>query len=199
MNEPRRVRYPGDNDPMMHLLAAMISPRDSIERSEAEGQRRLVASTQLPIEGTEGDAAAKWEAMGVRLGEKTDELFRNVVLPAGWKFKPSEHSMWSYLHDNKGRRRASIFYKAAFYDRRASCSIDRRFSVQRDYAHKGSIRHQAKDGDAVLFTSSEHPDAPRLEWDAHDKLTEDQRAECSAWLDANRPGWSDPAREWEIA
>lgn len=92
----------------------------AIEASEARGQRELVASTQLPVEMSREDRA-KLEAAGVKLGKPLpdDGLFCNAELPKGWRLQPTDHSMWSKLIDAEGNERASIFYKAAFYDRRA--------------------------------------------------------------------------------
>jgi hypothetical protein len=61
------------------------------------------------------------EAAGVKFGAavKGDPMFTYVELPAGWKKRSTGHAMWSDLVDDKGRKRASIFYKAAFYDRSA--------------------------------------------------------------------------------
>src|SRR6185436_8068032 len=42
----------------------------------------------------------------------------------------TDHSMYTDLVDDKGRVRASIFYKAAFYDRKADISFKRRFSIR---------------------------------------------------------------------
>jgi hypothetical protein len=91
-----------------------------IEASEARGQQELAGSQQLP---TKIDAASKTalEVAGVKFGEPTpgDPLFRSATLPKGWQVKPTDHSMWSDLLDETGKKRASIFYKAAFYDRDA--------------------------------------------------------------------------------
>lgn len=88
-----------------------------IEASEAHGQRELAASSQLPTQGL-SELATKFgiEIVGPSQG---DGLFTDVRLPAGWQVKPTEHSMWSDLIDDTGTKRASIFYKAAFYDRDA--------------------------------------------------------------------------------
>ena len=53
-----------------------------------------------------------------------DALFQYVTLPEGWHKQPTEHSMWSHLLDDKDRKRASIFYKAAFYDRSAQLHLE---------------------------------------------------------------------------
>ena len=67
--------------------------------------------------------------MGIVFGEDVDDLFVSCVLPEGWSKRPTDHSMWSDLVDNKDRVRARIFYKAAFYDRRAYLSTETRFIV----------------------------------------------------------------------
>lgn len=58
-----------------------------------------------------------------------DNLFIKVKLPEKWKIERTDHHMWSNLLDEKGRRRASIFYKAVFYDREAFISFQRRFGL----------------------------------------------------------------------
>lgn len=103
-------------DPMLHLLGSMSDGSGYITGMEAQGQRQLVGSEQLPIDsgGDEG-----YEALGLVFGAPSDDLFRAAILPQGWTKAPTDHSMWSKVVDEKGRERISIFYKAAFYDRRA--------------------------------------------------------------------------------
>ena len=92
----------------------------AIETQEEIGQKQLVESEVLP---TKGDKKTKetLEAMGVVFKEpvKDDPLFTNVLLPKGWKKVKTDHSMWSDLVNETGKKIASIFYKAAFYDRDA--------------------------------------------------------------------------------
>ncbi len=91
-----------------------------IEGQERAGQAQLVHSDQLPTDMSADDQAA-FEALGFRFGETDggDRLFRPATLPDGWKKEGADHAMWSYIVDDLGRRRVAIFYKAAFYDRRA--------------------------------------------------------------------------------
>lgn len=98
------------------------NPR-AIEAQEKRGQQEFVANEQLPAK-CPADLKATLEAAGVKFGSATpgDELFVLAVLPPGWKKVPTDHSMWSTLVDDKGVKRASIFYKAAFYDRDAFLS-----------------------------------------------------------------------------
>lgn len=90
----------------------------AIEAQEQEGQEQLAASSQLPVKGMTPEAAAKHGISIVKLSEG-DPLFLDVKLPDGWMIQPTSHHMWSDLLDASGDKVASIFYKAAFYDRSA--------------------------------------------------------------------------------
>lgn len=92
----------------------------AIKAQEKRGQQELVSSTQLPTKCAP-ELKARLVAAGVVFGAETpgDPLFCSAILPKGWKKEGSDHDMWSYLVDGKGIKQASIFYKAAFYDRDA--------------------------------------------------------------------------------
>lgn len=112
------------NDPLnaMLFLAEAMGPGGSdraIENQEKRAQQELVNSDRLPTESK--DANADFIALGFTLGDPdpADPLFRPAALPQGWKREASDHDMWSYIVDSLGRRRVSIFYKGAFYDRSA--------------------------------------------------------------------------------
>jgi hypothetical protein len=98
--------------------AEVASTPGGIEAQEAAGQAMLCASAQLPKKML-GCTRESLEALGFKFGADVDELFVTCTLPAGWKKKATDHSMHSDLVDEQGRTRAGIFYKAAFYDRRA--------------------------------------------------------------------------------
>ena len=97
------------------------NPR-AIENQEAKGQREFVISDVLP---SVIDDQKALEEMGVKLGDHVegDDMFRYAQLPAGWKKRATDHSMWSELIDNEGAVRARMFYKAAFYDRHANLTV----------------------------------------------------------------------------
>lgn len=101
-----------------HPLIKLVTASGGIEAQEAQGQRQLVGSTQLPVKGNHDP---KFAEMGIIFGASTpdDPLFCEATLPAGWSKRATDHSMWSEIVDEIGKVRASIFYKAAFYDRDA--------------------------------------------------------------------------------
>lgn len=95
----------------------------AIEAQESRGQKELCASNQLPKTDGYYDVKEEYEKIGIKVIKETesDNIWYDVILPVGWKIEPTDHSMWSKLLDDEGKTRASIFYKAAFYDR--SCHI----------------------------------------------------------------------------
>jgi hypothetical protein len=99
------------------------SPETFIAGQERAGQHQLVNSDRLPSEFM-GDRA-EWEALGFTFGEPDpgDPLFMPATLPPGWGRKAGEHSMGSSIVDTLGRERVSVFYKAAFYDRKAHMNL----------------------------------------------------------------------------
>lgn len=112
------------------LLDAMPG---GIETSEKRGQAKLVASTKLPVDGLENPVFKK---MGIKFGppDEDDPLFCEAELPAGWKLVPArDSSYWSYVTDETETIRASVFYKAAFYDRKARISPEKRIKIEVDY------------------------------------------------------------------
>lgn len=154
-----------------------------IEASEARGQAELVRSSVLPAQM--GDQRAAFEALGFRFGEPVDgdPLFIHALLPPGWSKAPSDHDMWSHVLDEKGRKRAAVFYKAAFYDRRANMSLVRRYSIECEYSKPSYdiVRVWVADGatgDEIWSQAGGTREAAR------------------AWLDANRPDHRDVVASW---
>lgn len=112
-------------DPARALLfvATAMGPGGTdgaIQEQERAGQAQLVNSDRLPAD-LNGDSISSFEALGFTFGhpDPRDPLFHPAALPEDWKREASDHDMWSYIVDHLGRRRVAVFYKAAFYDRRA--------------------------------------------------------------------------------
>lgn len=190
------------DDQLGNFMAASLS--GGIERQEKEGQTRFVASDKLPIDGVDKNRQ-QLEALGFKFGSIVDKIFIECTLPQGWKKVASEHSMWSYLHDDKGRERAAIFFKAAFYDYNAhirftqavqyKCMLtDGRGRYDHNYgtavSYVGVVTHQGKE----VFCSSEIKVIDQLAgWDASDKLNEIARA----WMIEHYPNHTDSFTYWD--
>lgn len=183
--------------------ALVASTPGGIERQEKRGQQQFVASDELP-RTMRGLTQANLEALGFKFDDKqTDDLFIGCTMPDGWKKVATEHHMWSHLLDDKGRKRASIFYKAAFYDRSAHMDACTFYNVVTDYltaddqlfdfAAKGSPakrRSVVRDANgSVLFETDAVP------YKDYAASSVSQQA-CSEWLDRERPQWKDCLAYW---
>lgn len=182
-------------DPNMRHWVLSGNPA-AIENQEREGQKQLVNSDVLPS-GSEKGAIEVLTKAGVKFGPLVpdDSLFQFVELPNGWKKVPTAHDMWSHLLDEKGRKRASIFYKAAFYDRRAGLNIERRYSFAFDYQKKeseGICLANVYDCGVVIYTT-EPVKVVGKSWESAE-LTEKS---AKTWLDANFPDWENPSAYWD--
>lgn len=108
---------------------------NAIENQEKQGQVELLVSCQLPsCMSFQKSALDNYKKLGIKvLGvSKGDDIFVDVELPAGWSKQTTESHYWTNLLDEKGRVRASFFYKAAFYDRSAHIDFNRRLSYRTD-------------------------------------------------------------------
>lgn len=118
----KRITNTGQKEVNPHWLGG--GNPNAIEAQEARGQKELLQSMQLPIDVPPVDKQKLIDA-GVIFGEVSagDKMFMDAVLPKGWSKRATDHSMWSELVDDKGEVRAKIFYKAAYYDRRAFMNV----------------------------------------------------------------------------
>jgi len=106
------------------IRTAIDSTPEGIEASEKRGQQSFVKQEILPRHTTmERDSREIIESLGIEITGNADDLFYTVKLPDGWQKVAEDHAMWSKLVDEQGRERASMFYKAAFYDRNAHISL----------------------------------------------------------------------------
>lgn len=174
-----------------------------IEAQEKAGQLEQAGTQTLPLDvgqrynGKIEDARKPWETLGFRFGKAVDDIFVEAAFPAGWKKVPTDHSMWSDIVDDKGRKRGSIFYKAAFYDRSAHAHLSCRFSVREVYEGPRVIRIEDACGEVKREIAGEDTDG--LNGEAFHKAydgNETKRRELFAWLKENYPECENPTAYW---
>lgn len=202
--EAYRQGLDGASDVLMSMAGGM-STGQAIERQEAQGQKHLVQQDLLPVR-------APWdklEALGFRKLDEGDGVLCQATLPEGWEKRASDHSMWSYIYDEQGRERASVFYKAAFYDQRARLSLTCRFSCGErsvggydnpdfmDAPCEGYVQDCGADiwvSEEKLARPADRHDreAAMAYYDAQERL----RKAAAAWLAERYPDCDDPLAYW---
>lgn len=164
-----------------------IDPSKAIEDQERKGQLIILEKCRIPINvnygipdhirfvGISDDmeyeerkriadknkiefVKQQYERMGIKIVKQYDDLFYSVELPEGWKVEATDHHMWNNLFDDKGRRRANFFYKAAFYDRDAFINFEHRYSFKicpfDDYQSDASYEERKFKPWKVFFTDN---------------------------------------------
>jgi len=166
-----------------HMLR--VCEPGGIEWQEQQGQNELVQSDVLPTRMSP-ETKTILEKWGIVFGKpvEDDEIFTEVKLPEGWHKKATDHSMWSRLCDNKGRERASIFYKAAFYDRRTDLYLKCRIEMSSVYieSQQRSYSVVKKDGEIIFEGSQDYNQSQK---------------DCEEWLKANYPDYRNPEAYWK--
>lgn len=222
-------------DAMLYAMEGK-NPSKAIENQERRGQQSVVRNQRLPKKLNDhsvpydvrwkglGDDKSweerheiftknnieytkqQYEKMGITVVEEYDDLFWNVTLPEGWKIEATDHSMWNNLFDNKGRKRANFFYKAAFYDRDAFINFDTRYHLRvehvadfdtTDYEEwkKSDYRGFVKDGEKIIHSTSTYP--------ATGKYKTDNKTEKVLWeylenyMKENYPDWENINAYWD--
>lgn len=193
-------------------LAALTMGTQAIEMQERHGQQQIVSSqARLPVKMHKGiDDRDPKEVLekcggvvfGNREGDSDKAIFYEVTLPSGWSIQPTDHSMWTKLVDDQGRERASIFYKAAFYDRDAFLRLSCRYSTDMFYVEEPedqpgtealACRGVVRDGRRIIHVTE------RCETGAEKKAAfgnEKARAASRAWLFEHFPLANDPTAYW---
>lgn len=173
--------------------AAIASRPGGIEAQERSGQQALVGSMDMPKELHPSREA--FEKLGFTFGDDVDELFVKATLPAGWTRSATSHAMHSDILDGHGRKRVGIFYKAAFYDRRADANLVNRFHVRLLYGEerpdlpKDMEMYAVFDCDKIIHVADPHPSG---NWQIDDA----RRNEAFGWLKSRYPDIDDPTANW---
>lgn len=169
--------------------AIVASTPGGIEGQEKAGQAMLTLKfNQLPKDGMDRYRDAL-ERLGFKIGKDTDDIFVSVTAPEGWTLRPSDHSMWSYIHDEQGRKRGSVFYKAAFYDRSAHFSLQPRYAAGGDYRDKGQRFSSVKDTATGAVLIEYGPTEDYTQSEKEDRV-------CMDWLTAQFPDWQNVEAYW---
>ena len=168
-------------------------------KHSAKTARAQRTSDTLPTQTKHANDRKVLRKAGVKFGKPVpaDGLFTYVTLPAGWRIARTDHNPRSYLLDDKGRKRASIFHDDGYATIGACC----RFDTQRDrdfQSANNTVRVIVTDGNTgtTVFTTydfsieREEGDSGISGLEAADKLAE-------SWLNYHHPDWENPSAYWD--
>jgi hypothetical protein len=184
---------------VLESLELFCQGPSAIDAQEKRGQKSLAQNEQLPIDGSESEAA---KASPISWGKKVDGLFREATLPSGWKKSPTSHAMWTDLLDSRGCPRASIFWKAAFYDQNAAFYLLCRYRVEAEYQDGKVVAFCVWDqgqGPEKVALYRETPTLPGKKEESlqYYEAIEAETRKAVAWLAESYPAYKDPNAYWD--
>lgn len=187
----------------------------AIENQEKRGQSSMISNRRLPkktnyCSGYQNQndidfTKKQYEKMGIEIVDDYDDLFWSVKLPKGWQIKPTSHPMWNEVFDDKGRKRATFFYKAAFYDRDAFTNFETRYTICVDHIadsadynawRKSDCCGFVKDCDKVIYSTKTKPsyeDYSKQENEVEKPL----RKELETYMAEHYPNYKDVNAYWD--
>lgn len=182
-----------------------LSVSEEIQRNgindSMEWEEKYKVRTQNNIEYTK----QQYEKMGIIIVDEYDDLFWNVKLPDGWEIKATEHSMWNDLFDNKGRKRANFFYKAAFYDRDAFINFETRFQICVDHIADSNADYEVwiksdyqgtiKDGEEIIVSTEHIPSTD--DFIQNIKIKDSLREQLETYMNEHYPNYQDIHSYWD--
>lgn len=109
--------------------------------------------------------------------------------------------MHSDLLDNKGRRRGSIFYKAAFYDRRADFRLSKRYTFDTylpcDAQANPMEFHNHSHWKTCIIDCAREIHLIGVRSKSADASADPHHQMATRWLDENFPNWKSALAYWD--
>lgn len=163
---------------------------DSIEKRE---QLRSIRKCELPRSMNPDQEAFK--KLGFEF-EKIDgdNVMLKAKLPEGWSMNPVD-SYHTSIYDEKGRERASFFYKGVFYDRNGHMVLYRRYGVRIESFENAKFEDAARvvvfdrNDSSFLKVSATFPNS----W--CDEIYQEQ-GNMHEWMKKKFPKCEDPLAYW---
>ena len=182
------------------LIHAMSGKNNVIEHMEAEGQQEAVRNIMMAKDMSPNKE--EWEQLGFIFTDIPDDNVLCVAtLPEGWSLKATDHSMWNDIIDENGMKRGSMFYKAAFYDRNAYMTLERRYevcstAVDGDYSTREI--YFGNENERLFVAGQVHTpkDISREERKALYDKTDELKVLAKKFGDENYPGWESVHAYW---
>ena len=175
----------------MGMICGTEKVVDAIEKDE---QLRVIRECELPRSMKPNQET--FEKLGFVFEDiEDDNVMFKAKLPEGWSMKPVE-TYYTSIIDEKGRERASFFYKGVFYARNGHMVLHRRYIVKTLSFIKGNFEDGARiavydrNDNSLVKVSSTFPNSWCDEfYRAYDDMYK--------WLKAQYPNCEDSLAYWD--
>lgn len=182
-----------------HCVPHEIRFRGVTPSMEYKEEREIVIRNNIDF------TKEQYEKMGITIHDEADDLFWNVSLPEGWSIKATDHRLWKHVYDEKGRKRADFFYKAAAWDRDAFINFETRYHAKVDHVadsscvyeiwKKSDFQGTVSDGDRVIFETQKISSTEDFKKDDENK--KELWAILNVYLEQNYPDYKNFHSYWD--
>lgn len=184
----------------VELLALIMGDKENakraalplgIEAQEMDGQQMLLTSKLVPKDMRPDRGT--YEKLGFVFGPAAEGIFLEATYPEGWSVVATEHSLHSRIVDEQARERCSLFYRAAFYDRHADCTLLCRYIIKSQDVGSDYSQYELvvwDNGTQQRLKSFGAADSSNPE------SLEPLRSAASAWLNEQYPESKNPLAYW---
>jgi len=188
-----------DKDFYMLMALAMGGEENAIEIMEKKGQMEAVNSSRVSKKMFPDKSL--WESLGFKFKDiPNDDVLYEAELPEGWKVIPTEHQMWNNIVDKNNMVRATMFYKASFYDRDSHMSLECCYSIFTQYDKDNNEKICFGNVNEVLFCAGQvykpqnsSPEERRKMHDDRERLS----MIAKKFAEENYPDWENPLAYWD--
>lgn len=133
------------------------------------------------------------------MGHSVPPITVPAMLPEGWQ-KEDADRLWTYLFDEHGRKRASIFRKQTPWDRKSHIEVTPRFQLGKDFSlltQEGIMAWQVIFDGRVIHTTAVYTFFDG-NWRSEAKAEKAARREAKEWMRDRYPQWQSPLAYWEL-
>lgn len=189
------------NDELLAFIRAINGEENFLENMEVEGQQKAIRRNKMAK--SMRPEKEIWEQLGFKFSEiEDDDILYDATLPEGWSMQATEHAMWINILDPNGRIRGKMFYKAAFYDRRADMSLNCRYDIYTEHVDKDYSTRIVYFGnpEEKLFVAGQIKRRNSTGEEGLKAYREEQelREIATKWANENYPDWKNVNAYWDL-
>ncbi len=185
------------------LIMALIDGPGAVDRLQKESQEMInrnviLARKMFP-------SKESWEELGFQFKDIDDDILYEATLPIGWSLKPSDNPMGTEIYDQNGFLRATMSYKSAPYDRRASMSLHRKYEICKNHEKCNNgynlIIYFGNEMEKLFVCEKffEGYEATSEQISKNIEITRSYRKLTQQFADRYYPGWEDVNSYWDSA
>ena len=189
---------------LINALDGRNRDADIVEIVERSAQDVAVSTTLMAKDMNPGREV--WESLGFEFADiEGDDVLCRAKLPEGWTMNATDSQYWTEIRDENGMVRGKMFFKGAYYDRKARMALKQRYEICTDYDEESNTRKiYFGNNDEEIFVAGTLARPKNDDYEGFKKYELDTsilQMVAKEYANENYPDWKDVRAYWgkEIA